>query len=63
VFTFTATPATTTLLVCPSTYYEGYPWSVNAPPTTTFIVGLPINVITGATTSGGAIIPITIVSS
>jgi hypothetical protein len=53
VFTFTATPATTTLLVMsPSTLSEAVtPWSVNAP-TTTFIVGLPINVITGATTSG-----------
>jgi hypothetical protein len=40
----------------PSTLSEVTPWSVNEPPTTTFIAGLPINVITGATTSGGAII-------
>jgi hypothetical protein len=54
VFTFTAPPATTTLLVMsPSTLSEAVtPWSVNVPPTTTFIAGLPINVITGATTSG-----------
>ena len=57
VFTFTASPPTTILaVISPSTSSVAVaPGSVNEPPSEIFIVALPVNVITGATTSAATI--------